>query len=317
METIMQMNDMYQSAIDGTLKSSGDTGSGQPLTFHNMTSVYLAMYQIATDGTRWGWSEDSQVFSPGQPGQDISGTNRPGFEGGQSVTLSDPCLNWYWLFVNAWSGAFAAVFQTPADGSSDIYITDWDLLEPNDIGTAPTPDNAAGMLIPTDSPRIVVGSGLLGPAGYLTPNVVVREQFWQRLPDSYSIAPGETKQSSYTVTSGRQETTSELSTLEASVNASVSAGWGPVSASVSAALSTSSTNFQQVTVTEQTTSYVSEKYSLDQGAESPEMMLYWQLADVVTIYDWGGSPLGSIVTGTQPTVIGGPYTLPDPAAPTP
>ncbi|WP_445516350.1 hypothetical protein [Streptomyces sp. NEAU-174] len=309
----MQMNDMYQSAINGTLKS-GYTELGQPLTFHNMTTTCLAMYEIASDGTRWGWDKEEQEFSSGQPsGQIVQGTAHPGYQGGQSTTLEQPYLNAYWLFVNAWSGAFAAVFQTPTDGSSDIYITDWDLLEPNDIGTIPTPDTDAGILIPTDSPRIVVGSGLLGPTGYGTPNVVIREQFWQRLPDSYSIAPGETKHSSYTVTSGRQQTTSELSTLEASVNASASAGWGPVSASVSASLSTSSTNFQQVTVTEQTTSYVSEKYSLDQGAESPEMMLYWQLADVVTIYDWEGTPLGSIITGTQPTVIGGPYTPPSPA----
>jgi hypothetical protein len=304
------MKDIYQQAINGTLKSSTGPGSGQPLTFYNMTAMPLAMYQIGADGSHFGWSAQAQTFQPGEPGYVIAGTTKAGYEGGSSMTQGNPTLGWYWLFANALTGAFAAVFPTPSSG--DIYITTWDLLEPNDIGSVPTPDPRAGMLIPPDSPRIVVGCGLIAEGGG-SPNIVVREQFWQRLPDSYSIAPGETKECSYTVTSGKQETTSELTTLETSVNASASAGWGPVSASVSASLSTSSTNFQQVTVTEQTTSYVAEKYSLEQAADSPEMMLYWQLADTVTIYDSQGGPLGSIVTGTTPTVIGGPYIMPRPA----
>jgi hypothetical protein len=305
------MNDTYQKAINGTLKSSTGPGSGQGLTFYNMTAMPLAMYLISADGSHLGWSTQTQSFQPGEPGYIIAGTTNAGQQGGSSMPQANPTLGWYWLFTNALTGAFAAVFPTPPSGG-DIYITTWDLLEPNDIGTIPTPDRAAGVLIPTDSPRIVVGCGLSSQGG-ISPNVVVREQFWQRLPDSYSIAPGETKQCSYTVTCGKQETTSELSTLESSVSASASGGWGPVSASVSASLSTSSTNFQQVTVTEQTTSYVAETYSLEQDAKSPEMMLCWQLADTVTIYDSQGSPLGSIVTGTTPTVIGGPYTMPRPA----
>ena len=83
---------------------------------------------------------------------------------------------------------------------------------------------------------------------------------------------------------------------------------------MSASLSTSSTNFQQLTVTEETTSYVSEQYSLDPKAGNPEMMLYWQLTDVVSIYAWGGSvPISTLTTGTPPVIITGPYTQPDPA----
>ncbi|MFE2144841.1 hypothetical protein ACFXA3_24400 [Streptomyces sp. NPDC059456] len=307
----MQMNDDYRKAINGTLTSSTGSGSGFGLTFHNMTAIPLNMYLIAGDGSHWGWSAKRQTFLPGEPGYLIPGATKAGYQGGSSMAQGNPTLGWYWLFTNALTGAFAAVFGTPSV-AGDICITTWDLLEPNDIGTIPVPDVDAGILIPTDSPRVVVGCGLMS-VNSGSSNVVVREQFWQRLPDSYSIAPGETKQSSYTVTSGKQETTSELSTLETSVNASASAGWGPVSASVSASLSTSSTNFQQVTVTEETTSYVAETYSLDPTAESPEMMLYWQLADSVTIYDSKNNPLGSIVTGTQPMVIGGPYTMPGPS----
>ncbi|MEU9702873.1 hypothetical protein [Streptomyces sp. NPDC047981] len=313
-ETTMQMNDTYQMAIDGTLKSSGNTPLDMSLTFHNMTPVWLSMYEVANDGTRWGWNARNQAFYPGQPGQSVQGASRPGYEGGVSTPVRYPTQGCYWLFTNAFSGAFVAVFETPTDGTTDVYITDWDLLEPNDIGAIPEPDADAGIVIPTDSPRIVVGCGVVGPPDFLSPNLVVREQCWQRLPNSYSIAPGETKESSYTLSSGRQNTTSRLDTLEASVSAAVGGGWGPVSASVSGSLSAASTSFQQLMVTEQTTSYVSEKYSLDTDAKSPEMMLYWQLADIVTVYDWGcTTTYGSVVTGTQPVVIGGPYELPDSA----
>jgi hypothetical protein len=294
----MQMNDMYQQAIDETLHSTASTGTGNPLTFANGTAIPLNMYLISTGGEHYGYDSEAQSFAPGAPPYRLDPN------GGKSLTLADPEAQWYWLFTSACSGAFAAVFQTPASG--DVLITSVDLLNPNDIGQIPRPGK--DVIIPADSPRIVVGCGSL-PNG----NVVVREQYWQRISDSYSIGPGEQKTVSNTVTSGMQQTTSDLTTVEGSVGASASGGWGPVSASVSASLSASSTNFQQFTSTTQTTSYVSDDY--DNSLDNPSrMFLYWQLADSVTAYDDTGMALSSVVTGTQPVVIGGPYALPASAA---
>ncbi|MEV8624663.1 hypothetical protein [Streptomyces sp. NBC_01268] len=295
----MQMNDDYQKAINGTLQSH-PIGTPSNLRFVNMTALVLVGYRVLG---RPG--ERTETFG-------LPGTSQAGQAGGETTVRA--LEGEYWLVTSADTGAFVAVYATPTDGTSSIYITEWDLLEPNDIGKVPEPDIDGGLLLPADSPRIAVGCGLIPPAGGEAPTRVLREQYWQRLADSYSIAPGETMEYSYTVSSGKQETTSDLKTLETAVSASAGAGWGPVSASVSASLSTSSTTFQQITVTEQTTSYVSEKYSLDHDADKPEMMLNWQLADVVSMFAWdGGTPLGSIVTATQPTVVRGPYILPDPA----
>ncbi|MEE1742034.1 hypothetical protein PUR49_36785 [Streptomyces sp. BE147] len=162
-------------------------------------------------------------------------------------------MNWYWLFSNAYTGAFAAA---------------------------------------------LVGCGIL-PNG----NAVIRQQYWQRLPDSYSIGPLETKTVESTVTSGMQQTSSNLTTVEGSVTGSASAGWGPVSASVSASLSASATSFQQFTATTQTTSYVSDHYE-NHSETASEMHLHWQLTDSITVYDADGTALSSIITGTQPVIIG-------------
>ncbi|MFD0258148.1 hypothetical protein ACFXKJ_12240 [Kitasatospora indigofera] len=289
----MQMTPVYQAAINGTLASQeGGGGTGNPLVFSNQTFIPLTMYALQPGtGERLGW--DGTTFSPGQPGYVIPA-------GGTSMTQADPTAGWYFLFTAAYSGAFVAVFETPESG--DVTITNYAVLEPNDIGKFPKP--SADVVIPTDSPRIVVGCGLL-PNG----NTVIREQLWQRLPDSYSIAPGQTKEVNFSVTSGVQSSSSDLSTLEKSVAATAKAGWGPVSASVSASLSSASTTFQQVTATKQTTSFVSHRFELRADAPAPETTFYWQLADCVTVYDTDGVSLSSLLVGTQPALIGGPYRL--------
>lgn len=205
-----------------------------------------------------------------------------------------------WLARVSASGAFAAVFEMGDRRRQLTTLSGADLLDPNDIGEVPVPSRTK--VIPPDGPRILVGTGKL-PVG----NTVSREQFWQRQPESYSIAPGQTKTVTYTATSGTQDSSSNEETVNKSVSASASAGWGPISASVSAALSTSSTTSQQVTVTTQTTSFVANEY--ENKNDYPEMLLFWQLVDVVTVFDPDGNPLSSIVSGTQPVVISGPWNV--------
>ncbi|MFF3840026.1 hypothetical protein [Streptomyces sp. NPDC001930] len=288
----MHMTDIYQQAINGTLASK-DSPTGSPLTLSNETCVPLTVYLLSTGGAHY-----SARTTPDQYTND----NDVVVQVGSSYTLQNPGSEWYWLFANVYTGAFAAVCQTPASGS--VTITSYDLLDPNDIGRPPHPEGDT--LIPPDSPKIMVGCGTLANG-----NVVAREQYWQHLPDSYSIGPLEAKTVSSTVTSGMQQTTSDLVTVEASVTGSASGGWGPVSASISASLSVATSSFQQFTTTAQTTSYVSDHYENTSDRHS-RMYLYWQLTDSVTVYDTDGTALSSVVTGTQPVVIGGPYPKPPP-----
>ena len=102
-----------------------------------------------------------------------------------------------------------------------------------------------------------------------------------------------------------QKTTSEQTTVAASLGISASAGWGPISASVSTSLSQTSSTFQQVTLTEERTSFVSD--TLENKTDKPRMLLIWQLTDIVTVFEGNGVPLSSIVSRNAPNVIGGPY----------
>ncbi|UWE12766.1 hypothetical protein [Actinacidiphila bryophytorum] len=287
----MDMNDFYQSALDGSLRSTekGDEGT---LVVINDTSVHLDLFWVDGQGDHAGYNTRTGFWEPGYPGTRLEP------DGGQMMVSTWP--GHCWLARVSASGAFAAAFEMADRPRQLTTLSGADLLDPNDIGEVPMPRPT--MVIPPDGPRILVGTGRL-PNG----NTVSREQFWQRQPESYSIAPGQTKTVTYTATSGRQESSSDEKTVNESVSATAGVGWGPFSASVSAALSTSSTTSQQVTVTTQATSFVSNEY--ENKNSYPQMLLFWQLVDVVTVFDAEGNPLSSLVTGTQPVVISGPWNV--------
>ncbi|MEO3749096.1 hypothetical protein [Streptomyces sp. B6B3] len=300
----MQMNTVYDYAIHGRYPQP--TGKGPlDVTVCNMLPIPLAVYEgIGLE--RFGFDPDSgtsdlqcppRILPPHDPGKP------------DRVTLW-PDKESYLLFISAVGQSFVAAAQVTGE-TTEVSVNSWYLLEPNDIGTVPTPDATEGTVVPADSPPVVVGCGRVAdPTGSPgSPNVVIREQFWQALPDSYSVAPGEKKQYSLEVTSGMQRTTSEEDTVAASVSASVGGGWGPVSASVSAALSASSTTSQQVVISEETTKYVSDTHGLPDDHVYPKMVMHWQLTDRVTLYDSATiasdperAPLSSVVVSTQPTL---------------
>lgn len=179
----MHMTDTYQDAIDGKLRSRTTGQAGPLLTFRNQTPMPLDMYWISDEGEHYGW--DGDTFAPDAPPCRLEPN------GGESMGQAGPELHWYWLFTNPYSGGFATVVRTPGPdgeggenggGDGEDYtptLTGFNLLDPNDIGGFPRPGD--GVLLPSDSPRVVVGCGALGNSG----NYVVREQYWQRLPTSY------------------------------------------------------------------------------------------------------------------------------------
>ncbi|MFE5710194.1 hypothetical protein ACFQ7J_05095 [Streptomyces sp. NPDC056501] len=284
----MKMTDIYQAAIKGTLRSVRGV-DGTLLAIVNDTPLTLDLFWIDYVGDHAG---DSDVgWRVGYQGALLEAN-------GGSMTLGCNPEN-YWLIKTRHSGAFVSVIEaTTADRF--VSLSGSDLLDPNDIGGIPEPSNS--MIIPADGPAVLVGMGEL-PNG----NIVTREQFWQRLPDSYSLAPGETRLVNFTISTGMQQSSSDTKTATESVSASASAGWGPFSASVSASLSKSSTSTHQVTVSTQQTSLVSTSYSND--GKAPVMFLNWQLADVITVFDKKGRSLASVVSGTTPTVVSGPFEV--------
>jgi hypothetical protein len=279
------MDPIYQSAIDGTLKSPPPGQKMANFRIANDTPVDMSIRVIDMNG-------DLSAPFHIHPGDNLPSSGIEAFSGSYAV------------FTVYGTGAFACVIRF--DAAVLLYKIDRNLLvRPNDIGKFPTPSEH--ILIPSDSARILVGYGRAKNNYPMT-----REQYWKRCQDSYALAAGEKRTIGYTISSGMQQTTSEEKQVSESLGFSTSIGWGPISASVSASLSTNTRSMQQVTVSTETTRY--ETIELTNDSETPRLFLRWQLIDVVTVFNPGGTPnqfqpLASIVVATLPTLVGGPYQL--------
>ncbi|WP_316528170.1 hypothetical protein [Kitasatospora brasiliensis] len=293
----MQMTPTYQQALNGTLVSQNTGNTGQ-FTFYNATEIPLGGYLVSDTGIWLGMVPGGTGFGTGNPSMLLKPDTR------WSTFTSPIDFGWYFIFVNYYSGAFAAVYPAtaavPWQGSEYILnVSCSDLLNPNDIGSPPIPNEA--VVIPPDSPRVVVGCG--GVNG----NSIAREQYWQRLPNSYCIAKGEQRTENYTTTSGIEVTTTQQSQLATSLGVNAGAGWGPISAGISASISASSSTSQQISTNTQTTSFLSQDFDNVKGSTT-QMFLYWQLTDVITVFDPEGNALSSLIYGSEaPAVIDGPY----------
>jgi hypothetical protein len=276
------MDDVYEKALLGTLQSKTGESLGT-ITIENYLPVPITITFIGYTGVPE--SEHSHQI----PGATTSGPGKAQFA---KVEVGN-----FFLLQLAYTGGFAGVIEART-GQTTYDILDATLLAPNDVGPLPKP--VGTVMIPPDSPRVLVGTGVLPSNQQLT-----REQFWRLTSESYCLAPGETKVVSQTTTSGREETSSKLETIAASLSLGASASWGVVSASLSASLSTDSTTFQQVTISEQMTTFASDELT-NTSLTVPAMYLKWQLTEVFTIFA-AQEPLASLDLGLDPVLIAGPY----------
>ncbi|TQM62506.1 hypothetical protein [Humibacillus xanthopallidus] len=222
------------------------------------------------------------------------------------ATSSEVLHSWYGngyaaVLAPATGGFICFLGPLPGTPTATTFTVDADaLLRPNAIGPVPLPTNDS--IIPADSARVVVGCGQAANGANL-----LREQYWQRLPESTTLSPDELLTRATTVVSGMSDTTSAQQELQSSLGLSASGGWGAVSASVSSTLSLSSTSFQQVTVTTESTIFNSSTF--DNSGSGGAYLLFWQLTDVVTVLDASGQPKASVVTAIPPAIVAR-HTLP-------
>lgn len=280
----------YQLALDGTLYSATEGAAIDGLTVTNELFFPVQVWWLDSQGQRWPWAALPAINgsytqnSPPWPAPAQAGT-------------------WF-LVTSTLTGSFVCAFQAQ-EGNASYTIAASMLCDPNDIGTFPEP--TGGIIVPPDSPRVLVGFGFANSC------LVVREQYWERMSDSYCLARNEVQEFSTITTEGSQSTASSQTDVSTSLGLSGSAGWGPVSATVSAALSTQSSTMQQVTVTAETTAYASD--TLTNSRDETVMYLRWQLTDVVTLFSMPSPstpynvPLGSVITGENPVLTGGPYEM--------
>jgi hypothetical protein len=267
------VNPLLKQYLEGTLASEGPMRYGQ-VTVTNSLGVPVQAGFLAPDGAVY----------PGPLAQ----SNTP-------VTGTRP-VNCYWL---AWTldGALAAVYPGTAQAALSITIMPADLPSPGDIGPVPVP--SVEVPIPNDSPSVLVATGR-GRDSEGAVTYVARAQFWKRSGDSITLASKEEVTTSYTTMTGIQETSSRTETVAESVSASAAAGWGPVSASLSASLNTSTTSFQQYVSTRTDVRFESRTYNPEQGSR---MIFRWQLFDVVTIWSAANKVLAQVTTAQQPDIV--------------
>jgi hypothetical protein len=299
------MNSLYQRVLNNELSSGkrSDRAVGLTVTITNSLLISVSVYQIL-EGPRHKPLADktgAQIVRIEAGGEKTGLTLKPGF----------------YVVKSSLSGGFVCVFEVASTGNQKITIDFNTLCVPNDIGDLPKPRIAEKHFIPADSTRILVGCGHFnGPPARKF--VITREQYWKLSPDSFTLSPGEESTVSLTTTTGKQEISSSEETISKDLGVSLSAGWGAFSASISASLSTTSTTFQQVTVTNESVQYQSSVRKNTTG--KVQMYLKWALTDVITIYEiiqTVGNPVvarASITSTQSPTLIGGPYDLPSPTS---
>lgn len=284
------MDALTLAALSGTLTSPDiDFNNQQSINVSNSTGAALAGFVVMTDGSAI-WALDAAA----------------GADQAEQAPIPNKI---YVIWRELYTGAFASVQLIDFDQSLDYSITRVDLCRPGEIGPLPKPNS--DIIVPPDSARVLVGTGSLDNA------LVVRYQYWHSTGDSYSLPPGDQRTCSVTLTTGMQDTSSDQETVASSTNVSASAGWGPISASVSKSLSHSSTTMHSYTVTSQTTRY--DTITLVNSSQESIMYIAWQLMDVIDVFapsTPGVGPAASIVSRRPPLIYDGPYNpaaLPAPA----
>jgi hypothetical protein len=219
---------------------------------------------------------------------------------GGTYQASVPDKSWF-IWRETVSGAFVCLTCIDsAAGKTNAPVAFDALLRPGQIGAPPQPN--ADVMIPSSSPRVAVACGVVN-GGYM-----VRYQYWSATDNSYCLPDGDMRNVSMTVTNGMQQTSSTQETVSQSVSSSASAGWGPVSASISYALDTSSSLSSSYEINEQTVR--NDSVTLTNNSGKTLCYLAWQLVDVVQMYltvDGKLAPSANIFSSASPLMYCGPY----------
>ena len=165
------MNENYVRALEGKLPSPA-VGDTKDLAIENGLAAPVRVFWLDEKGNQ----QPVITRKPPPPGSDPSSLNlvnaqeRATFE----VKAGDGLV-----FCLAATGSFVCFVS--AKDVSTIVLNNTRLTAPNDIGPLPVPSRTR--LIPTDSPRTVVGIGKAQNGV-----VVSREQYWRRAAESVSLA---------------------------------------------------------------------------------------------------------------------------------
>ena len=177
---------------------------------------------------------------------------------GQRSLLVVP-VNWY-LLVTGLDGSILCVLEPPGiEARPPVVVSTLDMSLPGDIG--PIPDPTEAIPVPPDTPSILVGGAQVRKADGTPTCYVVRSQYWKRSGESITIVAGEKLTTGHTSMSGTTESSSDSATVAKSLSMSATASWGPLSTSINASLSSSTTVTHQFEAAGQQTRHETHEYS--------------------------------------------------------
>ncbi|TGK08775.1 hypothetical protein EHO60_14455 [Leptospira fletcheri] len=171
-------------------------------------------------------------------------------------------------------------------------IHQYQFAQPNQIGDVPK--SSSTIIIPPNSPRVLVGYS--ENAG----NTILRIQYWERSPESISLAPKHkhviysSQQAGTTWSSSSEETLAEAASL------SVGAGIGAFSVSASGSVSNSSTT--GFSATEESDSETQIETRVENTTQHDIIAFEWRLVDE-TLVIHKDKYLASYAVAQSPSVI--------------
>jgi len=180
------------------------------------------------------------------------------------------------LFTTTFSGAKVYEWNEPCE--QGLHIDNY-LLNPPNYSISLPPEPTKEVPIPPDTPRTVVGCG---PWAYNSMfGCIVREQYWRRGSDSFSLGAGETRTVQLSYTFGIEETSSTIKQFSSTLGMSSSMGWDSFALGFNASMSSSITMEHSFSISKTWYSCSTETYK--NTSEETEIVLKWQLMDVMTV----------------------------------
>lgn len=281
----MHLNEQYLAALNGTLRS--------PLLERQPETIELQIFNYLPATLSLWWIDDGGRINPFIDNIQTKKTWEVGPLGDRKVKL----LKGQFYAMRAFDSSFVTVFKAGnLRANHRVNITNDLLIKPNEIGKL-IPRPTADQPIPADSPMVCVGCGLAENGK----SYIVRSQFWKMTSDSLTLVPGAESLVSVTTAQGRTETSSNSSSVSSSISTSASMGWGPISTSISASLSKTSSTFHSVTTNEQKTRF--ESMTIKNSSSKTLTYFNWQIMDSITVFDQAGKTLATLNSLLVPPVI--------------
>jgi hypothetical protein len=208
------------------------------------------------------------------------------------------------------TGSLVAAFVVPAEPTKDapipglITVLTDDALPPNYLAA---PVNVVDVdKVPPGSTRTLVGAGELEVPKESNPSesrtlVILHEQLWRPATTSFPIAPYEEKRVVLVQTTGVSDTSTREDTIATTLGLGLSAGWGPISASISASFSSSSRTSHSQTIS--SLNQISTELKIRNGS-SDALVIYWELVDIYSLIWAGGTKIqGTVETVQAPSLV--------------